>query len=517
MALKFYNTLTGQVDEFVSQVEGKVSLYTCGPTVYYYPHIGNWAAYIYWDILVRILMTNNYSVNRVMNITDVGHLTSDNDEGDDKLEKGARREGKTAWEIAAFYTDDFMNGMKSLGMIMPQHIAKATDYIPDQLNLIRKLKEKGFTYQIDDGIYFDTSKFSTYADFAHLNLDSQKAGARVEFNPQKRNHSDFALWKFTPTDEKRDMEWETPTDLIVDIAERVTVGGAAPDSADAKSVRESGADQPTGPATPMMGFPGWHLECSAIAMSLLGNTLDIHTGGIDHIPVHHTNEIAQSEAATGVRFSNYWLHCNHLKVNGTKISKSLGNGYTLDDLEKKGFTPFDYRMFILQGHYRNEGNFTFDGLTAAKNRLQNWRNVAALRHQIYDTLQNDDSKVTIDKTILLYTAAQDIVKAINDDLSTPEALRVIDDAFSHILSGRLTSTSQQAFVKLLETIDTTLGLQLINSTPDISDETKSIILERNQARSQKDWKKSDALRNQLLQKGIAIRDTDTKSIWEYQA
>jgi len=526
MTLKFHNTLTGQTDEFVSQTENKVLLYTCGPTVYDYPHIGNWSAYIYWDILVRILIANNYDVIRVMNVTDVGHLTSDADEGEDKLEKGARREGKTAWEIAAFYTEDFMNGMKRLGLITPQHIAKATDYIPQQLDLVRKLKEKGFTYQIDDGIYFDTSKFPKYADFAHLNLDALKAGARVEFNPEKRNHSDFALWKFTPAGEKRDMEWATPEELLVDDSSRATDATSLSDPLQPKS------DQAPGPLSDLersritkgsassgdklMGFPGWHLECSAIAMSILGNTLDIHTGGIDLIPVHHTNEIAQSEAATGVRFSNYWLHNNHLKVNGVKISKSLGNGYTLDDLDKKSFSPADYRMFVLQSSYRSEGNFTFENLQAAKNRLRNWRNIAAIRHQIHDTIQDDSEKNKDDKTISLYATAQAIIEAIDNDLDTPEALKIIDDAFSRVTDSNLVNINRQAFIQLLETIDSSLGLQLIDSTPDISDEAKQIILERNQARNQKDWKKSDELRNQLLSMKIIIRDNNKESIWEYQ-
>ena len=476
MTLKFYNTPTGHVEEFVSLAADKVLLYTCGPTVYDYPHIGNWAAYIYWDILVRILMANNYEVKRVMNITDVGHLTSDADEGEDKLEKGAHREGKTAWEIAKFYTEDFMNGMKKLGLITPQYIAKATDYIPDQLNLVRTLKEKGFTYQINDGIYFDTSKFPTYANFAKLDLEALKAGARVEFNPEKRNHSDFALWKFTPDGTKRDMEWEFEG---------------------------------------KMGFPGWHLECSAIAMVLLGETIDIHTGGIDHIPVHHTNEIAQSETATGVRFCNYWLHNDFLKVNGTKISKSLGNVYTLDDLEKNGFSPLDFRMFILQGHYRNEGNFTFESLQAAKNRLQNWRNIAALRHQIHDTIQSDEETEQSEKTIQLHATPQAIIEALDNDLGTPEALRIIDGVFMHILSTKLDNINQQSFIQLLETIDYTLGLQLIESTPDISDDVKRIILQRNSARENKDWVIADELRNQLLKSGIVLRDTDKDSIWEY--
>ena len=293
MSLKLHNTLTRQLEPFVPLSNDKVTLYTCGPTVYNYLHVGNWAAYIYWDVLVRTLTANDYTVERVMNITDVGHLTSDADEGEDKLEKGARREGKTAWQVAEFYAEDFMEGMNNLGLLLPTHLTKATEFIPQQLELVRILKEKGYTYQISDGIYFDTSKFTTYADFAKLDIAAQKAGARVTFNDEKRNASDFALWKFTPVNEKRDMEWATPDDLV--------------------------------DGEPKNGFPGWHLECSAMAMSILGPTIDIHTGGIDHIPVHHTNEIAQSESASGKPFAKYWLHNNHLKVEGTKISKSLGN------------------------------------------------------------------------------------------------------------------------------------------------------------------------------------------------
>ncbi len=478
MTLQVHNTLTGEVEKFESIVPGKVSIYTCGPTVYDYPHIGNWVAYIYWDTLVRVLMANNYDVNRVMNITDVGHLVSDADDGEDKLEKGARREGKTAWEVAEFYTEDFLSGMKQLGLIKPQFIAKATDYIPDQIKLVQKLIDKDYTYQIDDGIYFDTSKFPTYADFAHLDLDAQKAGARVEFNQQKRNASDFALWKFTPAGEKRDMEW---------------------DFEDKK------------------GFPGWHIECSAIAMSILGDTLDIHTGGIDHIPVHHTNEIAQSEAANGVIFSNYWLHNNHLKVNNTKISKSLGNGYTLKDLQEKGFSPLDFRLFVLQSNYRKEGNFTFDNLQSAKNRLLNWRNIAALRHQIHDTLQSETEKAKDDKTISLLATSQAIIEALNDDLGTPQAFKVIDEAFARIARSSLSRIDRQSFIQLLETIDSTLGLQLIDSTPDISDKIKKEIIERNNARDKKDWKKSDEMRDKLLKSNIVIRDTNQETIWEYLA
>lgn len=489
MTLQFHNTLTGTVDPFISQQPNLVKLYTCGPTVYNYLTVGNWFGYIVWDVLVRTLAAYDYEVDRVMNITDVGHLVSDADDGEDKLEKGARREGKTAWEVAEFYGNDFRNGIERLGLINPQHITKATDFIPQQLELVKTLHEKGFTYQIDDGIYFDTAKFPSYADFAHLDLEAQKAGARVEFNPEKHNPSDFALWKFSPTDEVRDMEWETPAELLGDANGHIK--------------------------GPVMGFPGWHLECSAMAMSLLGETLDIHTGGIDHIPVHHTNEIAQSEAATGKPFSSFWLHNDHLRVNGTKISKSLGNGYTLNDLADKGYTPMDYRMFVLQTHYRSEGNFTFENLTAAKNRLRNWRNVAALRHQIHDTIQ--ETTTDSDKAIIpSYAVSQAVVEALGNDLNTPEALRIIDETFSEIVSARLSRINRHAMVELLETIDTLLGLQLIQSTPDISDDLKKIILEREQARDAKDWERSDNIRVDLESHELIIRDTSEGSIWEYK-
>ncbi len=484
MSLQFHNQLTKKVDAFEPLIEGKVSLYTCGPTVYNYLTVGNWTAYVYWDTLVRVLTANNLNVTRVMNITDVGHLVSDADEGEDKLEKGARREGKTAWEVAQYYTDDFLQGMNALNLIPPTHMPKATEYIEQQLALVRTLKEKGYTYQISDGIYYDTAKFPTYGDFADLDLEAQKAGARVEFNPEKRNPSDFALWKFTPEGEKRDMEWETPADLTDEDVARP-------------------------------GFPGWHLECSAMAMTLLGNTIDIHTGGIDHIPVHHTNEIAQSEAASGVRLANYWLHNNHLKVDGTKISKSLGNGYTLQDIEEKGYSPLDLRLFILQSHYRTEGNFTFDNLTAARNRRLNWRNVAALRHQTHDTLQPDNITETDSKTVSLYAASQSLLETLSDDLNTAEAMALIDTAFDTVLASKVDDVHQHAFISFLEMIDQLLGLKLLETTPDISDQQKRLILERARARENKDYARSDEIRDELAKSGIAVRDTASGSIWEY--
>ena len=495
MSLQFHNQLSKKVDAFTPQVEGQVKLYTCGPTVYNYLHVGNWSAYIYWDILVRVLIANNLAVERVMNITDVGHLVSDDDDGEDKLEKGARREGKTAWEVAAFYTKDFLEGMARLHLIEPTHITKATDFIEEQLQLVRTLKDKGCTYQIDDGIYFDTTKFPTYGDFADLDLEAQKAGARVEFNPEKRNSSDFALWKFTPAGETRDMEWETPADLL----------------------HNNEATDSTAGRTERLGFPGWHLECSAMAMSLLSETLDLHTGGIDHIPVHHTNEIAQSEAATGKIFANNWMHNNHLKVNGTKISKSLENGYTLDDLEEKGYSPLDFRLFVLQGHYRSEGNFTFENLDAAKNRRRNWRSIAALRHQTHDRLRNDDDKATDDESVSLYASSQALVEALSNDLDTPTTLAIIDHTFGVIEGADSKNIHQHALTSLLETIDELLGLQLLETSKDITDDVKRLVLERERSRENKDWKTADQLRAAIEKSGITIRDTAYGTIWEYTA
>jgi cysteinyl-tRNA synthetase len=484
MTLRIYNTLTRQVEKFQPMSDEKVKLYTCGPTVYNHLHVGNWAAYIYWDTLVRTLLVNGYTVERVMNITDVGHLVSDGDTGEDKLEKGAKREGKTAWEVAEFYSESFLSGMEQLGLLAPEHTVRATDFINEQLALVRILKDKGMTYQIDDGIYFDTARFPTYASFAQLDLTAQKAGARVEYNSQKHNASDFALWKFTAVGETRDMEWETPADL-------------------------------TDENVPRKGFPGWHLECSAMAMSVLGPTVDIHTGGIDHIPVHHTNEIAQSEAASGQRFSNYWLHNNHIKVNGTKISKSLNNGYTLMDLKQNGFSPMDYRMLVLQSQYSNEGNFTFENLAAAHNRLRHWRNVAALRHQLHATLDPDSDKLDSDKFVSVLAVSGLVVEALNNNLNTPQALRAVDEAFADVMAAPLDKIYSSGLGQLLQTIDETLGLQLQATTPDIDDDTKQLIVARQRARDAKDWTESDRLRDKIAEQGITVRDSSHGSIWEY--
>lgn len=473
--LKLHNTLTRTLDEFIPQTADNVTLYTCGPTVYSEPHIGNWVAYIRWDILVRTLRACGYGVTRVMNITDVGHLTSDADEGEDKMEKGARREGITAWEVAERYTNRFLEGMTALNLQPPEFLTKATEYIPEQIALVKTLEDNGYTYQTSDGIYYDTSKFPTYADFARLDLAALQEGARVEVNTEKKNPSDFALWKFTPAGTKRDMEWESPWGV---------------------------------------GFPGWHLECSAMAMKHLGSTLDIHTGGIDHIPVHHTNEIAQSEAASGKRFANYWLHCAHLLSDGTKLSKSLNNSYTLDDLAEHGFSALDFRMFILQSHYRTETNFTFDNLAAAHNRLERWRAIASLRWQTHDTLRSDNEKEEANPANgIILAAPHAALEALTDDLSTPQALAALERAFDAIDAAPLETVSHDALEALVGWIDDVLGLKLATSTPDITEEQKQLILERERAREASDWSTSDRIRDELAKQDIVLRDTNRRTVW----
>lgn len=471
--IKLHNTASGTLETFTPLTSEKVSLYTCGPTVYNEPLVGNWVAYIRWDLLVRTLKANGYNVLRVMNITDVGHLVSDADDGEDKMQKGAQREGITAWEVAERYTNRFLEGMTALNLLPPEIMSKATEHIDEQIALIQQLETKGHTYVINDGVYFDTTTFTSYADFAHLDLEAMRAGARVEFNTQKRNPSDFALWKFSPSDEQRDMEWESPWGK---------------------------------------GFPGWHIECSAMAIKYLGETLDIHTGGIDHIPVHHTNEIAQSEAATGKRFANYWLHVNFLLADGAKISKSLGNGYTLNDLSKKDFTAMDFRMFVLQSHYRSESNFTWDNLAAAAARLKNWRAIASLRHQIHDTLVDDDDKEN-DVNGQLLAAKHAILEALSNDLNSPLAFTHLEQALDRVEQSKLQHLQRSALTELLEFIDDTLGLKLIATTPDISDETKQRIIERSRARDEKQWQLSDEIRDELATQGVGLNDTPDGVRW----
>lgn len=465
--MKLYNTLTRKVEEIQPLNPPQVTVYTCGPTVYDYPHVGNWFTFIRYDLLVRTLKASGFNPKWVMNITDVGHLVSDADEGEDKLEKGARREGKTAWDVAKYYGDYFENALKRLNFTEPDFLPKATDHIKEQIELVKTLEEKGYTYQIGDGIYYDTSKFASYVDFAQLDLDEQQAGARVEHNSQKRNASDFALWKFSPKDKQRDMEWDSPWGK---------------------------------------GFPGWHLECSAMSMKYLGKTLDIHAGGIDHLPVHHTNEIAQSEAATGQPFANYWMHSNHITIEGEKISKSLGNGITLEDIEARGYSLEAFRLHVLESHYRSQSKFSWDSLAAAQNRLNDIYAWADLRHQT--TLGAMDEE--LDQ--LFRSTREDILKALNDDLNTPEALASFGKLINYMSNIELPGIDGKYSDGMLAFLENVFGLPLSNR-PDISNEQKQILRAREKAREERDFAKSDELRGKLAEQEIGLRDTPHGAIW----
>ena len=470
--LKLYNTATRKIEEFKPLGE-TVKIYTCGPTVYSFPHIGNFASYIYWDLLIRTLKLDGFKVRRVLNFTDVGHLTSDGDEGEDKLEKGAAREGKSVYDIAKFYGDDFLRNFRSLHLTEPDLIAKATDYVDADMKMVDQMTANGFTYETQDGIYYDTAKFAEYADFGRLDIQGLKAGARVGFSSEKRNATDFAVWKFIQPGEKHAMRWNY-------------------------------LGRP--------GYPGWHLECSTIIREELGEPIDIHTGGIDHIPVHHTNEIAQTYAVSGRKLAKYWLHCNFITIDGEKVSKSLGNIYTLDDLAKRGFSPLDFKMWVLSGHYRGERNFTFDSLTAAKTRRLHWRNRIAECYQQDVSSRNEPSEkrennATSDKEQSVASSGSgvfdQILTAVNNNLNSPEAFAMIDE-------------SELDFADW-QKVDQLFGLKLIDDTPDIDDETRRMIFERETARGRKDWSESDRLRELLAERGIGVKDTPAGSVWEYLA
>ena len=449
--LKLYNTASRKVENFKPRGE-VVKIYTCGPTVYNFQHIGNYASYVYWDLLLRVLKYDGYKTKRVLNLTDVGHLESDADDGQDKLEKGAAREGKTVWEVAEFYSDDFMSHFRALNLIEPDVVARATDYVEEDMQAVDKMTENGFTYETTDGVYYDTSKFPGYADFARLNLEGLKAGARINFNKEKRNVSDFAVWKFIQPGEKHAMRWDY-------------------------------LGRP--------GYPGWHLECSTIINKELGEPIDIHTGGIDHIPVHHTNEIAETYAAYGKSLARFWLHCDFITIDGQKISKSLGNTYSLEDLAERGFSPMDFKMWLLAGHYQGTRNFTFESLESAKQRRLNWRNKIALLYQS-DARKSSDDEFT-----------KDILSILNNNLNSPEAFAYVD---THELS-----------MDEWKIVDDLFGLNLIADTPDIDDETHKLILERQTARENKDFKRSDEIRDDLKRRGIIIEDSSEGPIWQYAA
>ncbi len=448
MTLRFFNTLSRRKEDFQPLDPPKVGLYTCGPTVYGRQHLGNYRTYIFEDLLKRVLALNGFKVRHVMNITDVGHLTSQADEGEDKMEVGSRREGKSAWDIARIYTDAFLADCRALRILPPDILCRATEHIPEQVALIERLHRKGFLYGTSDGLYYDTRRFKDYGKLAGGHA-AAPARARVESNPEKRNPSDFAVWKFSPKDVKRQMEWPSPWGI---------------------------------------GFPGWHIECSAMSMKYLGESFDIHCGGIDHIPIHHTNEIAQSEGATGKPFVKYWLHGEFLITDAGKMAKSTGGGVNVEELEARGFSPLDFRYHVLTAHYRRQLEFTWEFLEASKTARRRLREMTAF-------LQGSPEK----------PACADFAEAFKshlaDDLNAPEALAVLWECLRR---EDLPPGSRLKMVELAEQVFD-LGLLDADRPAEIDDETAELIRRRAEARAQRDFALSDKLRQSLLARGVVMR------------
>jgi len=456
--IKLYNTLYRKKQIFKPLKDKKIGLYTCGPTVYLYAHIGNLRTYLFEDILRRVLEYNKYKVKQVMNITDVGHLTSDADTGEDKLEKGARRENKTVWQVADFYTKHFKKDLKNLNIQEPSVWIKATDTIKQQIDLIKTLEKKGFTYKINDGIYFDTSKLKTYGRLWGSKIEKikqeMKAGARIKMVKGKKNPTDFALWKFSPKKVKRQMEWDSPFGV---------------------------------------GFPGWHTECVAMGVKELGIPFDIHCGGIDHIQIHHTNEIAQSEAAYNKILARFWLHGEFLLLNKGKMSKSKGNITILDDLIKKGINPLAYRYLCLTAHYRSQLIFSEQNLQASQNALDKiYNKIQELKTKTIKPINKKEIKLYQDK----------FLKLINDDLDMPKALAL----FWKVLNSKKLSNNEKYFLAL--DFDKVFGLNLNNiKKQDIPKKIKELVKQREKYRIKKQWEKADEIRKEIEELGYNVEDT----------
>ncbi len=448
MNLRLYDTYTRSLREFDPIRPEEVGLYTCGPTVYDYAHIGNFRTYIFTDILRRVLAINGYSVKHVMNITDVGHLTSDADEGEDRMEKGSRRTGMTAWEIAELYTQEFKLDLERLNILEPTIWCRATDHISDQIEVIQCIEKNGYTYRTSDGIYFDTSKMRDYGLLARLDIEGLQAGARIDIG-EKRHLTDFALWKFSTPDQKRQMEWDSPWGV---------------------------------------GFPGWHIECSAMSAKYLGPLFDIHCGGEDHISVHHTNEIAQTQACYGTRLANFWMHGYFLQIDEARMGKSAGNFLRLQTLIDMGYDPLAWRMFCLNAHYRAKLNYTVDGLDGAMISLDRLRKAA------YDW--GEPSMVDEE-----YVAK--FLETVNDDLNMPRAMALTWD----LVKSDLPNGTKKATILYFDQI---LGLRLDEWEPIeeiIPDEIMDLVQKRQEARQDKRWKDADALRDEVSVAGFEIEDT----------
>ena len=451
MDIYFYNTLTKKKEKFVP-IDGKqVKMYSCGPTVYKNATIGNIRTNLFQDTLRRVLRYNGYKLEQVMNITDVGHLVSDGDEGEDKMLKSAREENKTPLEIAEYYTKLFFKDLERLNIETPEVVCKATEHIKEMLEMVQKIMENGFAYETSTAIYFDVSKLDDYGILSGINLKEQKSGARVEVDPEKRNPYDFALWIKAP--ENHLMKWDSPWGL---------------------------------------SYPGWHIECSAMSKKYLGEEFDIHTGGIDLIPTHHENEIAQSKGACGKIPARYWMHGDYLLINGGKLSKSLGNVYLIDDIINKGYDPLVYRLFNFSSHYKGKLNFTWDGIEAASISLKRLREGYQKHLEGTVEISND----------IIENMENRFHEAINDDLNMPLAMSVVWEAIKY-------SEKSIAIAKLLEKFDTVLGIKITEKEEkkEIPQEILDLVEQRNLARAEKNWTESDRLRDLIASKGYAVKDT----------
>ena len=453
--LKILNSLTNKKEELKPVEEGLVKMYTCGPTVYYYQHIGNMRAYIFMDSLRRAIKYNGYKIKGVMNITDVGHLTSDEDNGDDKMELAAKKENKSPYEIAKFYSDIYFDDLKALNIDIPEYITPATQYIPQMIDFVKGLEEKGYTYRLDDGIYFDVKSFPGYGQLSTKDL-SKTNNSRIGENPNKHHPYDFALWKFVP--DNHIMKWDSPWGV---------------------------------------GCPGWHIECSAMSRDILGDKIDIHTGGIDHKTVHHEDEIAQNDALAGHRVVNNWMHNEWLHVDGGKMSKSLGNIYTIADLKQKGFEPLAFKFFCLNTHYYKKINFTFDGLKASAMGYKKLK--ANLKEHLMGNEKVDKEKLNEYK--------EKFLEAINDDLNIPLAIGVMWTMLKN-------EPKSKAVYDVAIQFDKALGLDLeikeeikeeIDDT--IPQNVKDLAESRLKARQAKKWDESDRLRDKIKELGYIIKDS----------
>lgn len=479
--MKLYNSLSRKIEDFEPQDPSKVKMYTCGPTVYFYPHIGNWRTFVLGDLLHRTFKYLGYGVDYLMNITDVGHLTGDNlgdsSQGEDRLEKGAKREGKTAWDVARFYSDDFKESYKLMGMLPPMTFCVATEHILQQIEMIKKIEEKSFTYKLTDGIYFDVGAYvsagNEYGLMSNIHID--KSQARIEENKEKRDPRDFALWKFSPEGEQRQMEWDSPWGK---------------------------------------GFPGWHIECSAMSTKYLGEQFDVHVGGEDHKSTHHPNEIAQAETASGKKpFVRYWVHGAFLKVDGGRMGKSLGNAYTLHDVTSKGFNPFALRYFYMTAHYRDTLNFTWESLKSAQKALDNLYELVANFKAVGRNRLSEDKLDKVNNFQLKFKGA------LENDLNLPQAVAVLWE----VAKSNIPNPDK---LDLFYGFDEVLGLDFrgvelakkfeyegengsqIVSNVELSSEIISKINTRNTAKINKDFELSDNIREELAQSGYQINDTE---------